>query len=52
LTNALLQAGKYIFAEKPISLALDIIDRVDKKVWTSTHMCTPAGVTIMQIIIH
>jgi hypothetical protein len=26
------QAGKFIFAEKPISLSLDIIDRVDKKV--------------------
>ncbi|KAG5181134.1 inositol 2-dehydrogenase [Tribonema minus] len=33
------EAGKYIFAEKPISLALDIIDRVDAKVKETNALC-------------
>jgi myo-inositol 2-dehydrogenase/D-chiro-inositol 1-dehydrogenase len=33
------EAGKYIFAEKPISLSLDIIDDVDKKIKETGALC-------------
>jgi myo-inositol 2-dehydrogenase/D-chiro-inositol 1-dehydrogenase len=33
------KAGKYIFAEKPISLSLEIIDKVDKEVKATGVLC-------------